>query len=151
MSIASDSLWHERRKTAMARALRLLISLALIPAFAAPATQHTSHSHESMPADAPYWEGLMESMTRMHAAMSSTRPSANADTDFVALMLPHHQAAIDMAKIELTFGKDEQLRRLAQEIVTDQESEIQLMKLWRQQYTCDGKSSRKPCTDPRKE
>jgi len=151
MSIASDSIWHERRKTAMARALRLLISLALIPAFAAPATQHTSHPHGSMPADAPYWEGLMESMTRMHAAMSSTRPSANADTDFVALMLPHHQAAIDMAKIELTFGKDEQLRRLAQEIVTDQESEIQLMKLWRQQYTCDGKSSRKPCTDQRKE
>jgi uncharacterized protein (DUF305 family) len=151
MSIAFDSLWHERRKTAMARALRLLISLALIPAFAAPATQHTSHSHGSMPADAPYWEGLMESMTRMHAAMSSTRPSANADTDFVALMLPHHQAAIDMAKIELTFGKDEQLRRLAQEIVTDQESEIQLMKLWRQQFTCDGKSSRKPCTDQRKE
>jgi uncharacterized protein (DUF305 family) len=135
----------------MARALRLLISLALIPAFAAPATQHTSHPHGSMPADAPYWEGLMDSMTRMHAAMSSTRPSANADTAFVALMLPHHQAAIDMAKIELTFGKDEQLRRLAQEIVTDQESEIQLMKLWRQQYTCDGKSSRKPCTDQRKE
>ena len=126
----------------MARALRLLMSLALIPAFAAPATQHTSHPQ--MPADAPYWEGLMESMTRMHAAMSSTGPSADPDTDFVALMLPHHQAAIDMAKIELTFGKDEQLRRLAQEIVTDQESEIQLMKLWRQQYTCDGKSSRKP-------
>jgi len=135
----------------MARALRLLIPFALIPTFAAPATQHTSHPQWSMPADAPYWEGLMESMTRMHAAMSSTRPSANADTDFVALMLPHHQAAIDMAKIELTFGKDEQLRRLAQEIVTDQESEIQLMKLWRQQYTCDGKSSRKPCTDQRKE
>ena len=51
----------------------------------------------------------------------------------------------------MTFGKDQQLRRLAQEIVTDQESEIQLMKLWRQQYTCDGKSSRKPCTDQRKE
>jgi uncharacterized protein (DUF305 family) len=135
----------------MARALRLLIPLALIPAFAAPATQHSSHAQRSTPADAPYWEGLMESMTRMHAAMSSTRPSANADTDFVALMLPHHQAAIDMAKIELTFGKDEQLRRLAQEIVTDQESEIQLMTLWRQQHTCDRESARKPCTDQRKE
>jgi len=135
----------------MTRALRLLIPLAVIPTLAAPATQRASHAQEGMPADAPYWEGLMDSMTRMHAAMSSTRPSADADTDFVALMLPHHQAAIDMAKIELTFGKDEQLRRLAQEIVTDQESEIQLMKLWRQQYSCDGKSSRKPCTDQRKE
>jgi uncharacterized protein (DUF305 family) len=100
-----------------------------------------------MTANAPYWDGLMESMTRMHAAMSSTRPSADADADFVALMLPHHQAAIDMARIELTFGKDPQLRRLAQEIVTDQESEIQLMKLWRQQHTCDRKSARKPCTN----
>jgi len=87
----------------------------------------------------------------MDSAMSSTRPSADADTDFVALMRPHHQAAIDMARIELTFGEDPQLRRLAQEIVTDQESEIQLMKLWQQQHTCDGTSARKPCTDRRKE
>jgi uncharacterized protein (DUF305 family) len=114
----------------MTRALRLLIPLAFIPTLAAPATQHTSHPQKGLPADAPYWEGLMDSMTRMHAAMSSTGPSADPDTDFVALMLPHHQAAIDMARIELTFGKDPQLRRLAQEIVTDQESEIQLMRLW---------------------
>ena len=118
----------------MARALRLLIPFALIPTLAAPATQHTSHPQGSMPAGAPHWEGLMESMTRMHSAMSSTRPSADADTDFVALMLPHHQAAIDMARIELTFGTDPQLRRLAQEIVTDQESEIQLMRLWRRRH-----------------
>ena len=82
----------------MTRALRLLIPLAFIPTLAAPATQHTSHPQEGMPADAPYWEGLMDSMTRMHAAMSSTGPSADPDTDFVALMLPHHQAAIDMAR-----------------------------------------------------
>lgn len=118
----------------MARAFRLLIPLALIPILAAPATQHTSHPQGSMTADVPYWEGLMESMTRMHSAMSSVRPSADADTDFVALMLPHHQAAIDMARIELTFGTDPQLRRLAQEIVTDQDSEIQLMQLWRKQH-----------------
>jgi uncharacterized protein (DUF305 family) len=135
----------------MARALRLLIPLALIPTFAAPATQHTPHAQGSMTANAPYWDGLMEGMTRMHSAMSTTRPSADADTDFVALMLPHHQAAIDMAGVELTFGKDPQLRRLAQEIVTDQESEIQLMKLWQQQHTCDGTSTWKPCTDQRKE
>ena len=60
-------------------------------------------------------------------------------------------AFIDMARIELTFGTDPQLRRLAQEIVTDQESEIQLMKLWRQQHTCDSKPAQKSCTDERKE
>jgi uncharacterized protein (DUF305 family) len=46
------------------------------------------------------------------------------------LMLPHHEAAVDMAKTELLFGNDPQMRRLAQEIITDQESEIQLMQLW---------------------
>ena len=151
MSTASDSLRAGKGNASMTRALRLLIPLALVPTFAAPATQHTAHAQGGVTANAPYWDGLMESMTRMHSAMSSTRPSADADTDFIALMLPHHQAAIDMARIQLTFGKDPQLRRLAQEIVTDQESEIQLMKLWQQQHTCDGKSARKPCTDQRKE
>jgi uncharacterized protein (DUF305 family) len=68
----------------------------------------------------------------MHAAMSSMRPSGDADADFVALMLPHHQAAIDMARVELVAGKDPQMRRLAQEIVTDQASEIDLMQRWQQ-------------------
>jgi uncharacterized protein (DUF305 family) len=46
------------------------------------------------------------------------------------MMIPHHQGAIDMAKALLLYGKDAQLRRLAQEIITDQQSEIQLMQLW---------------------
>lgn len=66
--------------------------------------------------------------------MSSVKPSGDSDEDFVALMLPHHQAAIDMAKAELINGKDPQIRRLAQEIITDQQSEIQLMQLWLKQH-----------------
>ena len=62
--------------------------------------------------------------------MAAVEPSGNDDTDFVNLMLPHHQAAIDMARTELLYGSDPQMRRLAQEIITDQESEIQLMQLW---------------------
>jgi uncharacterized protein (DUF305 family) len=49
-------------------------------------------------------------------------------------MLPHHQAAIEMAKTQLLYGKDPQMRRLAQEILTDQQSEIQLMQLWLKQH-----------------
>jgi uncharacterized protein (DUF305 family) len=49
------------------------------------------------------------------------------------LMLPHHQAAIDMAKTQLLYGKDPQMRRLAQEIITDQQSEIELMQRWLKQ------------------
>ena len=50
-------------------------------------------------------------------------------------MLPHHQAAIDMAKTQLLYGKDPQMRRLAQEIITDQQSEIALMHLWLKQHS----------------
>ena len=69
----------------------------------------------------------------MHAAMASVEDSANVDVDFVRLMVPHHQAAIDMAKTQLLYGKDPQMRRLAQEIITDQQSEIELMQLWLKQ------------------
>jgi len=46
------------------------------------------------------------------------------------MMIPHHQGAIDMAKAELLYGKDPRMRRLAQEIIVDQQSEIEAMKLW---------------------
>jgi uncharacterized protein (DUF305 family) len=75
----------------------------------------------------------------MHAAMGSVRPSGNTDIDFVKLMLPHHEAAIDMAKTQLLYGQDPQMRRLAQEIITDQQSEIELMQLWLRQR--DAKAS----------
>ena len=70
----------------------------------------------------------------MHAAMASVESSGNSDVDFVKLMLPHHQAAIDMGKTQLLHGKDPQMRRLAQEIITDQQSEIVLMQLWLKQH-----------------
>jgi len=76
------------------------------------------------------WVALMKNMQTMHAAMTAVEPSGNNDADFASLMLPHHQAAVDMAKTELLYGSDPQMRRLAQEIITDQESEIQLMQLW---------------------
>ena len=79
------------------------------------------------------WAELMTGMHRMHAAMGSVERSGDSDVDFVRLMLPHHQAAIDMAKTQLLHGKDPQMRRLAQEIITDQQSEIDLMQLWLKQ------------------
>jgi len=91
-------------------------------------TGHTAASDAD-----PSWSALMGSMTKMHVAMSAVKPSGNSEVDFVALMLPHHQAAIDMAKSELLNGTDPQIRRLAQEIITDQQSEIELMQLWLRQ------------------
>lgn len=67
-------------------------------------------------------------MTRMMDGMS-VHPSGNVDEDFAAMMIPHHQGAIDMAMAELRYGKNEQLRRIAQEIIVDQMQEIAAIRL----------------------
>ncbi|HEU0273937.1 MAG TPA: DUF305 domain-containing protein [Candidatus Udaeobacter sp.] len=80
------------------------------------------------------WSELIASMDKMHMAMGAVKRSGNSDIDFVRLMLPHHQAAVEMAKAELLYGKDPQMRRLAQEIITEQQLEIELMQRWLQQH-----------------
>ena len=97
--------------------------------------QHDSHTlaGDRVTSD-PDWSDLNAAMERMHTATTSVERSGDSDMDFVRLMLPHHQAAIDMAKAQLLYGKDPQMRRLAQEIITDQQSEIELMQLWLQQH-----------------
>jgi uncharacterized protein (DUF305 family) len=76
---------------------------------------------------------MANAMDVMHGDMHNAEYSGDADHDFVTMMIPHHQGAIDMAKALLLYGKDPQMRRLAQEIITDQQSEIQLMQLWLKQ------------------
>jgi len=105
------------------------LCLAVVPVIAiAVWPQDRSMSH--MATADPNWAALMKSMETMHTAMADVEPSGNDDADFANMMLPHHQAAVDMARTELLYGDDPQMRRLAQEIITDQESEIQLMHLW---------------------
>lgn len=67
-------------------------------------------------------------MTKMMDGMS-VKSSGDIDKDFVAMTVPHHQGAIDMAMSELRYGKNEQLRRIAQEIIVDQLQEIAAMRL----------------------
>jgi len=76
---------------------------------------------------------MANAMDVMHRDMHNAEYSGDADHDFVTMMIPHHQGAIDMAQALLLYGKDPQMRRLAQEIITDQQSEIQLMQLWLKQ------------------
>lgn len=66
-------------------------------------------------------------MARMHEGMAAAKPTGNPDRDFATMMIPHHQGAIDMAEIQLRFGKDERLRRLAQGIIVEQRQEIAVM------------------------
>jgi len=103
-------------------------------ALALQGQQHGSGMHMGDATAGPAWSELSTSMEKMHAAMESITSTGQSDTDFVRLMLPHHQAAIDMAKTQLLFGDDPQMRRLAQEIIADQQSEIQLMQVWLKQH-----------------
>jgi uncharacterized protein (DUF305 family) len=92
---------------------------------------------QMLPSAAPFMQAMDASMKQMDRAMAAAPMNGNVDHDFATMMTPHHQGAIDMAKAELLYGKDPQMRRLAQEIITDQQSEIDLMQLWVQQRDAD--------------
>src|ERR1700733_7710705 len=75
----------------------------------------------------PFLSENAASMKKMMADMMIT-PSGDVDRDFVAMMVPHHQGAVDMAKAELKYGHNAQLRRLARQIVINQQQQITEMR-----------------------
>jgi Domain of unknown function (DUF305) len=110
-----------------------VFGVRLLVAFAAPplAFAHEAHSpapHAATSEESAFLAENETAMTRMMSAMEA-KPSGDIDRDFVAMMAPHHQGAIDMAVLELRYGKNEQLRRIAQEIIVSQMQEIAAMKL----------------------
>ena len=129
---------------------RTLISVAALIAVGAMALQAQKHPAQSAtstvgwpPAptaafiastDKTFGQLMGDAMSVMHKGMHNAPYTGEPDHDFVTMMIPHHQGAIDMAKSLLLYGKDPQTRRLAQEIITDQQSEIQLMQLWLTQH-----------------
>src|SRR5579859_7663292 len=123
----------------MLRPFLTFVTLAVLTA--APARAQAPHHDEpASQSGAPgASEGTFEEM--MHGAMTrmdegmSIRQSGDPDLDFAAMMIPHHQGAIDMAKAELQFGRNPVLRRLAQGIIVEQQQEIELMRRALQRLT----------------
>jgi len=95
--------------------------------FAVPAVAHAA-SPAASTVETPFLAENQVAMERMMAGMV-IKPSGNVDQDFAAMMIPHHQGAIDMAQAELRYGRNELLRRIAQEIVVEQQQEIVAMRL----------------------
>jgi hypothetical protein len=84
--------------------------------------------HPASAVEASYLADNVSAMTKMMIDMG-IRPSGDVDSDFVAMMVPHHQGAIEMAQAELRYGRNGQLRRLSQEIIVTQQQEIVAMRL----------------------
>jgi len=89
------------------------------------------------PYAARFMQAMDTSMKKMDRDMAAAPMNGDIDHDFATMMMPHHQGAIDMAKAELSYGKDPVMRRLAQEILVDQQSEIDAMQLWLTKKTVD--------------
>ena len=96
-------------------------------------------SAQMKPYAATFMQAMDAGMKQMDRDMSAAPMNGNADHDFAAMMIPHHRGAIDMAKAELSYGNDPVIRRLAQEILVDQQSEIEAMQLWLSKHAGGGK------------
>jgi uncharacterized protein (DUF305 family) len=94
-------------------------------------------AEQASPPAAGFMKVMHLSMQRMDREMLAAPMDGNVDHDFATMMMPHHQGAIEMAEAELSYGKDPVMRRLAQEILVDQQSEIDAMILWLNKNTAD--------------
>lgn len=97
----------------------------------------TPEMPSKMISNTPFHQKMEYSMLIMNNAMENAPMTGNADDDFAAMMIPHHQGAVDMAKVELLYGKDPALKRLAQEIIVTQGSEIAVMQMHLDQKIAD--------------
>ncbi|WP_237477746.1 CopM family metallochaperone [Lichenibacterium dinghuense] len=126
----------------MTRTTVLAVAILCGSAGAARAAEPMAMDHGAMkPAAAAPPAGAQTPAGKAYAAANDAmmrnmdvKPSGDADRDFAAMMLPHHQGAIDMAKVELRYGRDPVLRRLAADIVAAQEKEIAEMRGWQEKH-----------------
>ena len=104
-------------------AVMLAGSVSPVLAQAAAATDHSAHG-AAAEGTGTAMAAYMESMDAMMASMMDMPSTGDADADFLLMMIPHHQSAIDMAQIVLAQGDDPETREMAQKIIDAQESEI---------------------------
>ena len=131
------------------------LTSAVIFAFALPAVAQQAHEHHATqgaerPAPfvastaKPFSALIDDAMAVMDDGMKRAPMNGVVEHDFVTMMMPHHQGAIDMAKALLLYTEDPELKNLAQGIVTEQQNEIRVMQAWLQRYQARQSSAAKP-------
>jgi uncharacterized protein (DUF305 family) len=116
-----------------------LITVFVAAGLQAGSVNHSSHAGMDMSSgstgsfaagtEKTFVQLMNDAMAVMDQGMESAPMTGDPDHDFAAMMIPHHQGAVDMAKLELLYGKDPVLHRLAQEIIVTQQQEIEVMRL----------------------
>ncbi|HTE84607.1 MAG TPA: DUF305 domain-containing protein [Dehalococcoidia bacterium] len=117
--------WHGGASHVVALVAGVALAMALAPRATQSISPFVAATRPAATSD--FHRALQTVMVQMDAAMCIT-PSADVDRDFARAMIPHHQGAVEMAKLELLYGSDPRLRRLAQGMVVEQSQEIASMR-----------------------
>ena len=91
---------------------------------------HQAHMNMPMSTDSAMQQELMQGMNQMNQDMMAAAQYKDPDVAFAAGMLPHHIGAVKMAEVELKYGKDPEMRKLAEDIINAQQAEIEQMQKW---------------------
>lgn len=113
----------------MIKSALLALTLISLPIAANAEDNMAGMDHSQMQHEKTSTDLFAASRDEMHKAMNVT-PTGNADADFVRNMIPHHEGAVAMAKVELEHGTDPELRKLAEDIIKAQDKEIAFMRAW---------------------